>query len=182
MRFYQFLCFICLSMALFSCKNETKTTEPEVIIIETTPETKLHLSAKTEAEFSDPKVAAVFNSYIELKTALVNTNSELATLACNKLLIAYADAGNLDEETLEAIEKINSTTDVEVQRDAFVTVTNSVEKILEGALSSGSVYKQYCPMAFNNTGAYWLSNTKEIQNPYFGDKMLKCGRVANEIK
>jgi hypothetical protein len=37
-------------------------------------------------------------------------------------------------------------------------------------------------MAFGNTGAHWLSNTKEIQNPYFGDKMLKCGRVDAEIK
>ena len=57
-----------------------------------------------------------------------------------------------------------------------------MEDILEGAIDSGTVYKQYCPMAFNNTGAYWFSNSKEIFNPYFGEKMLKCGRVEAEIK
>jgi Cu(I)/Ag(I) efflux system membrane fusion protein len=32
-------------------------------------------------------------------------------------------------------------------------------------------------MAFNNKGAYWLSETKEITNPYFGASMLACGEV-----
>ena len=39
------------------------------------------------------------------------------------------------------------------------------------------MYKQFCPMAFNDQGGYWLSNSKEVRNPYFGDKMLKCGMV-----
>ncbi|MBT7306171.1 MAG: DUF3347 domain-containing protein, partial [Bacteroidetes bacterium] len=26
-----------------------------------------------------------------------------------------------------------------------------------------------------------LSNSKEIRNPFFGDKMLKCGRIDKEI-
>ncbi len=43
------------------------------------------------------------------------------------------------------------------------------------------VYYQYCPMAFNNKGAYWLSNQREILNPYFGNKMLKCGEVADSV-
>ncbi|MFT4674108.1 MAG: hypothetical protein ACI9R6_001009, partial [Saprospiraceae bacterium] len=34
---------------------------------------------------------------------------------------------------------------------------------------------------FNNTGGYWLSNSKEIRNPYFGSKMLKCGRIDKEF-
>jgi hypothetical protein len=37
-------------------------------------------------------------------------------------------------------------------------------------------------MAFNNKGAYWISSSKDILNPYFGDKMLKCGRVDSEVK
>ena len=182
MKLYQFLCLICISTVLFSCKNDAKTAEPEVVTIETTQENKLYTSSKTEAEFNDPKVAAVYNGYIELKTALVNTNSELATLACDKLMVAYVNSGIANEETAKAIESIKNGKDVEAQRKSFVTVTNSVEKMLEGALKSGTVYKQYCPMAFGNTGAYWFSNTKEIQNPYFGDKMLKCGRVAAEVK
>ena len=37
-------------------------------------------------------------------------------------------------------------------------------------------------MANNNQGAIWLSTDKEIKNPYFGDDMLTCGRVIDEIK
>jgi Cu(I)/Ag(I) efflux system membrane fusion protein len=35
-------------------------------------------------------------------------------------------------------------------------------------------------MAFD-TGAYWISDSKEIRNPYFGDAMLTCGEVKKEL-
>ncbi|MBD3391520.1 MAG: DUF3347 domain-containing protein, partial [Chitinivibrionales bacterium] len=38
-------------------------------------------------------------------------------------------------------------------------------------------YLAFCPMAFGNKGAYWLQTGKEIRNPYFGAKMLKCGEI-----
>lgn len=43
------------------------------------------------------------------------------------------------------------------------------------------LYVDYCPMANNNKGAYWLSQTKEIKNPYLGKKMPKCGELKKEI-
>ena len=49
-----------------------------------------------------------------------------------------------------------------------------------GAEKSG-VYIQYCPMAFNDKGADWLSYDSYIRNPYFGDLMLKCGLVTDSI-
>src|SRR5690625_5789886 len=36
-------------------------------------------------------------------------------------------------------------------------------------------YLMFCPMAFNNQGAYWLQPNSELLNPYFGDAMLRCG-------
>jgi membrane fusion protein, copper/silver efflux system len=44
-----------------------------------------------------------------------------------------------------------------------------------------TIYVDYCPMALNDKGAYWLSEFKEIKNPYFGDTMLKCGEVKQII-
>ena len=49
-------------------------------------------------------------------------------------------------------------------------------------LSNGEVYVQYCPMAFNDKGASWISSSKEIRNPYFGDKMMNCGEVKETIQ
>jgi hypothetical protein len=57
-----------------------------------------------------------------------------------------------------------------------------MEPVLRNALASGEIYKQYCPMAFEGKGDYWYSNSKDIFNPYYGNKMLKCGRVQETIK
>lgn len=45
----------------------------------------------------------------------------------------------------------------------------------------GTVYQQFCPMAFDNAGANWLSAHVEIRNPYFGNNMLECGEVKDSI-
>jgi len=37
-------------------------------------------------------------------------------------------------------------------------------------------------MADDNKGGYWLSTEKKIKNPYFGSKMIKCGKVKEIIK
>jgi Cu(I)/Ag(I) efflux system membrane fusion protein len=44
------------------------------------------------------------------------------------------------------------------------------------------LYIQYCPMADRNNGARWLSDSKIVKNPYFGESMLKCGEVKGPIK
>jgi Cu(I)/Ag(I) efflux system membrane fusion protein len=43
-------------------------------------------------------------------------------------------------------------------------------------------FRQFCPMAMNNKGAFWLSDSEEILNPYFGEAMLTCGNVEEELK
>ncbi len=46
---------------------------------------------------------------------------------------------------------------------------------------SSELYVHHCPMVNNNSGADWLSLTREIKNPYFGSKMLGCGEVKTKI-
>ena len=36
-------------------------------------------------------------------------------------------------------------------------------------------------MANGDKGAYWLSDIEEIENPYFGDEMLKCGETRETL-
>lgn len=45
-----------------------------------------------------------------------------------------------------------------------------------------NLYVLKCPMATVGDSAIWLSDSKKILNPYFGDKMLNCGFVKREIK
>jgi hypothetical protein len=44
-----------------------------------------------------------------------------------------------------------------------------------------TLYYQHCPMANNDKGGNWISQTSEIKNPYFGDKMLKCGETKETL-
>jgi len=36
-------------------------------------------------------------------------------------------------------------------------------------------------MAFDNRGAPWLQNFKQIDNPYFGASMLRCGEIKKTM-
>ncbi len=170
-----------ISLVFVSCGEGKKKAEPEVIKVETKEAKKEYAASKMEAEFNDPKIANIYKQYIKLKTALVNTNAEKAAAEASNLATLFAKV-EMDEATLQEARTIVESKDVEEQRTAFFKITAKVEGLLEDALSSGTIYKQYCPMAFGNTGAYWLSNSKDIYNPYFGDKMLKCGRIDAEIK
>lgn len=44
------------------------------------------------------------------------------------------------------------------------------------------MYKDFCPMYNNGKGAFWLSETKEIKNPYLGKAMPTCGTIQEELK
>ncbi len=46
----------------------------------------------------------------------------------------------------------------------------------------GPWYKVWCPMAFDNRGAWWIQKEKEIANPYFGDAMLRCGEIKEVLE
>ncbi|WP_025740253.1 DUF3347 domain-containing protein [Aquimarina pacifica] len=130
-----------------------------------------------QIEFKDEETKKLFQSYIEIKEALVAGDSKKVTSGA---LILGEQTKN--EILVEALGAIIKTDNIETQRNSFAKVTEQVEGMVKGALVSGEIYKQYCPMAFNNEGGSWLSIEKEIKNPYFGDRMLKCGKVTETIK
>ena len=175
------------TLSLYSCKeNKEKNDDPEPIQNEmhegemgSQMEDEIEMD-KTTAEFKDLATAAVYNHYIAIKTALVKTDAEL-TQDHAKQMIAELENTEANAEIVTSARKIATSTNVNEQREAFSEFTKSMAPILEGALKSGEIYQQYCPMAFEGKGDFWYSNSKEIRNPYFGDKMLKCGRVEATI-
>ena len=69
-----------------------------------------------------------------------------------------------------------------VQRQQFDRLSSGIIHLAQRfPLPEKILYVQHCPMAFNNNGADWLSVDSEIRNPYFGDKMLKCGVIKENI-
>lgn len=69
------------------------------------------------------------------------------------------------------------------RRASFQMVSDQLYDLLQTTGFKGhTVYRQHCPMAFNNRGAHWLSDTTEVVNPYFGDEMLHCGSVTDTLR
>lgn len=158
-----------LSM-VFSCKKDQKTEDRH-------SKTEDNNAKLASIEFKNVNDANTFEHYIEIKNALVGTDAAKAKKAAARLI----EVAN-NNELKEAAAFITLQDEVEKQREAFIDVTAQMEKVVKSSLSSGKVYKQFCPMAFDNTGGFWLSTEKEIKNPYFGDRMLKCGVIKETIK
>ena len=79
-------------------------------------------------------------------------------------------------------QKIVDLTDVKAQRTQFGFVSDAlINSILAFGTKGKALYVQHCPMAFDNEGGDWLAVEEQIQNPYFGDKMMKCGLVKKTI-
>jgi mannitol-specific phosphotransferase system IIBC component len=129
------------------------------------------------ASFTDINLNSIFHHYIKIKNGLVQSDASVVQMEAKNL------AEKVDNESLKTtVIGISMVNDIEIQRKAFAEVTTMLEPMLKNSINSGKVYKQFCPMAFGNTGGYWLSDKEEIRNPYFGDRMLKCGRVAETIQ
>jgi Cu(I)/Ag(I) efflux system membrane fusion protein len=81
------------------------------------------------------------------------------------------------------LEAIKGNTDIALQRKYLAGFSqNLYQRIKTFGINTGDIYYQYCPMALDNQGAYWLSDTQEIHNPYFGEKMLTCGSVKEILE
>ena len=73
--------------------------------------------------------------------------------------------------------------DIEKKRESFEMISNAFYDMFRVIKPAGvTIYYQYCPRAFENKGAYWLSNADSIRNPYFGKKMLTCGETKETLK
>ncbi len=118
--------------------------------------------------------------YMSLKDAFVKSDALAAKASASALSKSLA-AENMDAEVIEAANLIAGTDDLKGQRAAFKIITDGLIVALKADGETSGVFVQFCPMAFDNTGANWLSMSEEIRNPYFGDMMLKCGRVEEEI-
>ncbi|HMQ00559.1 MAG TPA: efflux RND transporter periplasmic adaptor subunit [Cyclobacteriaceae bacterium] len=127
--------------------------------------------------------------YFVLKNALVKSDvnetakaAPAVELALNKIdmKLLDTDAHNLWMPLLKAMQQgvkgIQQSKDVELQHEHFQLFSNHLIEAVElFGLTLEKTYRAYCPMAFDDAGAYWLSEFEEIRNPYFGDAMLKCG-------
>ena len=166
-------------------------SEEDTVGGETDPST-----ARVEVSSNFKKqIAAVLAPYFKLKNALVASDAPQAAKAAEQtkqslekvdMTLVKGKAHRQWVQHLNSMQEALSTTEtnptLEAQRTAFAPLSKALyQSVRQFGVTGLEAHYQHCPMANNNQGAYWLSESKEIRNPYFGNKMLTCGSVMETI-
>lgn len=132
--------------------------------------------------FKSQEMGEAYERYTALKDALVESDALKSSDAAAQLVIALQDLKNASK-TFEMARMVANAETIEDQREMFVKLSKEMVSVIKSSkLTMGTIYVDYCPMANNNEGAYWLSNDVKITNPYFGEEMLTCGSVIETIE
>ena len=141
------------------------------------------------------QLTEVYHGYLSYKNALVQSDPAKANqaLSAMKDALDQTDMSLLSENAhrswMESLNKIRGAMnnlagreDLEKLRRALAPISEALYRsIRQFGIHDKTVYYQYCPMAIGNQGAYWLSEVEDINNPYFGETMLKCGETRETI-
>lgn len=146
-----------------------------------------------QEEFVHDPLAVVFECYFDLQEALARDQLLAAHDAAVALKAAIDHAKRSmpevsERETWERFlpvleqctEEFHRSGDLAAARKAFEVLSNAMIACTKagGLPEDKSVYEVYCPMAFDDQGASWLQRKPDVINPYFGAKMLRCGKVT----
>lgn len=138
------------------------------------------------------QIGASLTTYYRLKNSLVADNAEIASQRADELLKTFAavDSSKMtaQQKTLwEKLEKllsldsrhIRDNKELKHQREHFMKLSNNMYALVFNFKANETeAYLIYCPMK----KASWLSDSKEIKNPYYGEKMNDCGSVKATLK
>ncbi len=156
--------------------------------------------AETTASAADPQskasIAEIVNNYLLLKNALAADNPSKAAEAGKALEASFKrfNKANLTAEQKKIFEEVEEVDrehgehiganggNIGHQRGHFALLSKDIYDLVKAFGSDQALYQDFCPMYDDGKGAIWLSETKDIKNPYYGNKMLTCGKMKEEIK
>lgn len=138
------------------------------------------------------QIGGSLTSYYGLKDALIDADAEKSSTKADELAKTFdaidvkkmTDAqktmwGKLEKLLRLDAKHINENKEIAHQRKHFMQLSNNMYALVFNFKANETeAYLQYCPMK----KASWLSNSKDIRNPYYGDKMLDCGSVRTTLK
>ena len=194
-------------VVIAACNSNSKSSKENDMSKMNSDTTKMSAANTTEMSevthnFTnvDPQLAtslkSVVDHYLHIKNALVNNNGSDAAEggkamadAMNKVDKSFFTAeqkkiyDGIEDDLKEHAEHIGkNANDIAHQREHFSMMSEDVYDLVKAFGGGQILYHDHCPMAKDQKGAMWLSETKEVKNPYFGGKMNKCVKVTEVIK
>jgi hypothetical protein len=189
-----FITGVAVAAVTFSACNGSSTSSKENSATGDTAATQSQSSA-TETK-SNSQLKDLTTAYLQLKNGLVNDNGNDAASggkAFNEAL-AKVDKSSMSAEQKKSFEDVaddakemaehigENAGKIEHQREHFDMLSKDMYDLVKTFGAGQTLYQDLCPMYNNNKGATWLSETKEIKNPYMGKKQPTCGSVKEELK
>ncbi|HKR04578.1 MAG TPA: DUF3347 domain-containing protein [Bacteroidia bacterium] len=116
------------------------------------------------------------NNAKEFRKTLERVNVEKMDAAQQSFFIPVKE--KLDKDA----EHIQGSSDIEHMRERFVSFSENMWAVVKSfnAGSGKPIYWVHCPMY--KKGANWMSSEAPVKNPYYGKKMLTCGKITETIK
>lgn len=161
----------------------------------------MDMEAEPDEDYDAPvefkeQLTDVYQQYLIMKNHFVETAPGKVREAAGDVQESLNDidmsllAGAAHEKYMKHANELKTTigaiaasSDIDQQRREFSRFNEHFSEIIRSfGLAGETAYYQYCPMANQDKGAYWFSETNEIRNPYFGDEMLMCGETRDTIK
>jgi len=178
-RILNFGVILLMTIALISCVDNKGKQSVEIDTPEEVKKAEEMTADVADQDFIDGMTGKIWHNYLEIKIALTNADADQVQDVAQSMVASFSEER---AEMKTMAQELSETEDLEKQRELFGAFTEKAGPMFEDALSVGTIYKKFCPMAFNNKGAYWYADIEEINNPYFGDKMPNCGSVKKTIK
>jgi predicted small secreted protein len=189
-----FIAAVALSAISFSaCNGNTSTNDVSKAgdtVTAQVPQTPV------ETKSSSTPLGDVTAAYLQIKNGLANDNGNDAAAggkafgdALTKVDKAAMSADqkksfeDIADDAKEMAEHISTNGGkIAHQREHFDMLSKDMYDMVKTLGAAQPLYQDFCPMYNNKKGASWLSETKDIKNPYMGKKMATCGNVKEEIK
>lgn len=152
-------------------------------------------TAAGKEEAKNFSIAPIITDYLSLKNAFVSDDDKAAAAAGKKLLTTlnnvdmkavpadkHKEYMDIADDAKEHAEHIGENVgNIHHQREHFALLSEDLSDLIGLFGTSQTLYQDHCPMFNDGKGAVWFSENKEIKNPYYGSKMITCGKVQRTI-
>lgn len=191
-----FVMLLTISAVVFTACNNNKANNEKANADTSSANVSNSSDTTVSATTDNEPIKNIVASYLEIKNALANDNGNdaasggkaMGTALSQLNTASFTDAqkktfNDMQDDLKENAEHIGENANkIDHQREHFEMLSDDIYDMVKAFNPGQNLYKDYCPMYNNKKGAFWISETKEIKNPYLGKKMPTCGEVKEEIK
>lgn len=187
--------FFATALVFSACNaksDKTNIGQDTATATETRSDTAKQTTSVKPQDFS---IKEMLSNYLKLKNALTRDDGKTAAEAGKAIVVNLQglNANNLPADQKQTVLDIaddakehaehigDNAGKLEHQREHFAILSKDINDLLKTFPAGQKLYQDFCPMYNDGKGAIWLSETKEIKNPYYGNKMLTCGSMKKEL-